>query len=828
MDTVGQELRLAARRLHRAPAFTVATVLTLALAIGANTAIFAVVRNVVVNPLPYPESDRLIALQYIFPQAPGPATAGMPVALYYQYADRARTLADIAIYRRDESTITAGGREPYRASVAHTTPSLASVLRTAPALGRWFTAEEGGPGAPAVAILSHGLWVSRYGSDPNVIGRMVTMDGTATAIVGVMPETFSFLAQPQAVDIWLADRVSRPSNVRSFSHNGVARLRDGATAANARAELTRLIADLPQAYPGDPTAIALATRIKLRSEAIPLKDATLGGVGRALWMLLGAVGLVLLVACANVANLFLVRSDARQRELAVRQALGAGRRGVVRFFLAESVLLSSLGGLGGLTVAYATTRLLVVYGPLTLPRLHEVRLDAVGVMFVLALCVITALAVGTAPLLRRTPLAAVLGDSGRGNTASRTRHRARQTLMGAQVALALVVLIASALMVRSFQQLRRVDPGFDASNRLTFRIGLPPGDYPTRATIVGAHHAIIDRLSAVPGIAAVSAVSALPLQGQTWGNVIRVDGAPPPEDIRQQPLVEFHAIAGGYLDAMGLRLIRGRGISRGEVDRGEQQVVVNQALVDAYLVDQDPVGIRIASATTAGAQWLTIVGVVANTPSRALNEPSASPKLYVPMSIAGGPDVPAQRLQGPNPANLYYVARTTSPPSAVLAQAHAAISTVDPMLAMSQVAMLQELLDRSASQMAFTMVLLAIAGAVALLLGVVGVYGVMSYIVSQRVGEIGVRLALGAAPLAVAGMIARQGGLVAAAGVAIGVAVALAGGRAIESLLYGVSPRDPAVFATMALMLLGVAWYACWLPARQATQRNPLEALRPE
>jgi len=827
MDTLWQETRLAARRLLRAPAFAAAAAATLALAIGANAAIFAVVQRVVLNPLPYPESDRVIALQYGVPSSNAATTTAMPLGFYYQFADRARTIESIAVYRADERTLTGDG-EPLRASVVHTTASLASVLRVRPALGRWFRDDEGIPGAAPVAVLSHGLWMRRYGGNPAIVGRSVTVNGVPTTIVGVMAQTFAFPPQPRGVDLWVADQVARSGALGLFTHAGIARLRDGVTAAEARAELTRLIAELPQAYPGDRSAFVIATQVKLTSTALPLKERMVGNVARALWTLLAAVGLVLLVAAANVANLFLVRSETRQREIAVRRALGAGRWGIARYFFTESLLLSAAGGTAGLLLAFGATRLLVANGPATLPRLSEIRLDGVVVAFTLVLTALTGLAFGIIPLLRRTPTSSALHDTGRGNTPSRRRHHVRQLLMGGQVALALIVLIASGLMVRSFQQLRSVDPGFDPAATLVFRLGLPVTEYPTRAADAAAHQAILDRLSTLPGVAAASASTSLPLLGQTWSNAIRIDDGKPAPAGRLPPLVEYHAVAGGFVEAMGMRLLKGRTITRTDVDRGEPMVVVNQALVDAYLPDRDAVGLRLSSSGRT-PRWLTIAGVVANTPSSALNEPSARPKLYMPMSIAGGPDIRAQTgdLVGPSPADMYFVMRTTAG-TAMLPQARAAIDAIDPKLAMSQVMTLDEVVDRSSAQMAFTMVLLAIAAAVALLLGIVGVYGVMSYIVTQRTGEIGVRLALGAAPRGVAAMIVRQGGIVALAGVVIGLAGALAGGRFIESLLYGVSPRDPVVFATTTLALLAVAWGACWLPARRASKLSPIEALRPE
>jgi predicted permease len=538
MDRMSQELRHAARRLLRSPAFTLTAVATLALAIGANAAIFAVVERVVLNPLPYPQSDRLIELDHGSVGLRVGSGLGNTPGLYFHYSERSRVLDSAALYRSVDRTISGDG-EPERIRVTRATPSLASVLRVSPAIGRWFTEQEGTPGAPPAAILSHNLWARRYNSDTSVIGRQLNLDGVATAIVGVMPASFAF---PEAnIDAWVAEPLARSMGFGLWSYSGVARLRDGATAEMARAELTGLIAGVPAAFPGDAGALGnVETRLMFTGRT--LKDATVGSVARALWILLAAVGIVLLVACANVANLFLVRSEARQREVAVRRALGATRLGIARYFLTESVLLSIAGGALGLGIAAGAVRLLVAFGPATLPRLHEIHLDVVTLVFTAGVSVLAALACGAVPLWRGAQLASSLHEVGRGNTASRSRHRVRHLLMGAQVALALVLLVASGLMVRSLQKLRAIDPGFDASSTLTFRLGLPNRSYASLHAVVAAHHAILDRLAAVPGVVRVSATSCLPLAGGCLGNTIKIEGRTYPPGITP-PLALFRAVA---------------------------------------------------------------------------------------------------------------------------------------------------------------------------------------------------------------------------------------------------------------------------------------------
>ena len=829
VENIWKEAGFAARRLVRSPAFSVAAVLTLALAIGANAAIFAVVQRVLLNPLPYPDSDRLVDVDHGSQRLNLPSGLGITRGYYYQYLERSHTLDGIALYAAENATLTGDG-EPERIRTSRATASLATVLRVGPAIGRWFSEDEGQPGGPQRVVLSHGLWIRRYGGDPGILGRTINLGGVSMDVIGVMPQGFAF-PDPR-VDAWTPQQITRSMGFGIWLYGAVARLRDGVTVADARTEMNTLIADITRAFPGDEFAAGNSAGIALFSTVRTLKEAMVGAVARALWILLVSVGLVLLVACANVANLFLVRSDARQREVAVRVALGAGRSGIARYFLAESVLLSVAGGALGLAIACGAVRLVVSAGPATLPRLAEIRVDGVAVAYTLLLSVVTAFVFGAIPLWRGVPLGPALNESGRGNTATRSRHHARRLLMGGQVALALTLLIASGLMVRSFQKMRDVDPGFNPDSVLTFRIGLPDRAYPTRAAAVAAHLAILDRLAALPGVVAVSASSGLPLGSGCMGNTLLVQNRPIPPGTTP-PIARFCAVAGGYFEAMGMRLLGGRRITRDDVERSLPVVVVNEALAKRVFPNQNPLGQYVSSnappARAEGAPGptpLEIVGVVSNTPSRSLAEPDAASQLYMPMSIAGGPGIPPTALLGPDVALMAFVVRSSTPPSALLPSVRGAVSLVDPKLALALVTTLQAMVDSASAQMAFTMVLLAVAAGVALMLGVIGIYGVMSYIVSQRTAEIGVRLALGAEPRSVAAMILRQGGAVAVAGAVVGLVAAFAGSRLIASLLFGISPHDPAVFAATTVLLLIVVALACWLPARSAARLSPVEALR--
>jgi len=830
LENVWKEIVFALRRLLRSPAFTAAAVLTLALAIGANAAIFAVVERVLLNPLPYPDSDRLVTLDHgalAFNRTQG---FGITRGYYYLYLERAQTLESLAIYAGETATLTGRG-EPERIDLVKTTPSLASVMRVRPVVGRWFTEDEGRPGAPPRVVLSHGLWLRRFGGDPGIVGRTITLSGVSSEVIGVMPASFRFPFE--RTEAWTPLQITRAMGFGTWLYNGVARLRNGVNVGDARDELGRLIPQVTQAFPGDPFALGNSTMLKAIAATRTLKEMVIGDIASGLWIVLASVSLVLLVACANVANLFLVRSEVRQREVSVRRALGAGRAGIARYFLAESLLLSVAGGLLGLAIAWAAVRLLVTAGPVTLPRLREIQLDRISIAYTAALGFLTAVMFGAVPLLRSDAFATTLNEGGRCNTASRSRHRARRLLMGGQVALALVLLIASGLMVRSFQKMRNVDPGFNPVSALTFSVALPAAAYPSRETAVLAQQAILDRLRALPGVVSAASSTSLPLlQGAGFGNTVLVPNRPRLPNVIPPPAL-WQAVSAGFFETMGIRLQRGRLITSDDVDHGRPVAVISEALAGRLFPGEGSIGRYLISAAPPARPGgppapvaLQIVGIVANTAVQTLTEATPASLIYMPMSIAGGPGIPPSALVGPDVSSMNFVLRTAVEPVSLSVSIRRAIDTLDPKLAIARTRTMQSLVDRASAQMAFTMVLIAIAAGVALLLGVVGIYGVMSYIVSQRTSEIGVRLALGAEPRSVAAMILRQGGVVALAGAAIGSSVALAGSRLIASLLYGVSPRDPSVFAATTLLLLAVAALACWLPARRAARLSPLEALR--
>jgi predicted permease len=812
VDACVRELRQAFGRLRRSPGFTTAAVLSLALAIGANVAIFAVVERVVIHPLPYPESQQLLMLDFSMPARNIPAGFNsMTIREYFHYTDNARTLAALAIYHFDDRTLTGLGA-PERIRVLRTTPSLVSVLRVTPLVGTWLP--DGPRGSlPAAAVLSYGFWNRRFGADPGVVGRSVALNGVATTIAGVMPPAFAF-PDPR-IDAWINEPTL--SFTDDYSFTGVARMRDGVRVAAARAEITQLSHTLHAAAPGNGYDFILST-------ALPLQDFMIGPISTALWILLGSAAVVLLVACANIANLFLVRSETRQREIGVRRALGAGTGGIAAYFFAESAILSAAGAtLGSIAASYAI-RALVALGPVNLPRLHEVSLAPIHLLFTLVLSVIAAIVFGVVPLARLGGTRVPLQEGARGATAGRRSHRARQVLMGGQVALALTLLVASGLLFRSFVRLRAVNPGFDATSTLTFEIGLPRREYAGRARIASTHQAIVDRLSALPGVTAASAVNCVPLSGHGYcgGAPLFVDGETlAPTAVR--PIAAARPVLPSFFEAMGMRPVRGRLITRADIDSRTPVTVISDALAQVAFHDADPIGRRIRLAphsVNRAPLWFTVIGVVKTTPIWSVNEARPAPHMYFPLFPT---EVFPQNVDV-----MTYVVRTSVPPETVLSAARNAVRQVDPNLAIAQVRTLQDLLDASQAARTFTLILIAIAATTALLLGIVGIYGVMSYIVSQRTNEIGVRLALGAEPSRVMRMVVRQGGIVTLVGLAAGLAASLAGSRIISSLLYDVSPRDPQVLALTTVTLLAVALVACWIPARRAASVDPLIALRAE
>ncbi|HEY8470276.1 MAG TPA: ABC transporter permease [Longimicrobiales bacterium] len=810
------DVRHAARRLARRPSFALASVLVLALGIAAATSVFTLVHGVVLSPLPYPDADELVVVDHGGHGIGFSQGLGITYGVYRFYGERARGAAGLAMFGNWTPTLTGAG-EPVQLKVVRATPTLADVLRVRPALGRWFTAEEAQRGDFGAAVLSDRLWRERFGADPGIVGRMITLEGWPVQVVGVMPRGFAF---PDArTDLWVARHVP-PTGLGSWNDQAIARLAPGRTPADLQRELEALLPILRETSDDPARARMYFEEAKIFPRVVALKDEVVGSVRATLWILLGAVGVALVIAVANIANLFLVRGEERQRETAMRAALGAGRIRLARMWAAEALLLSLAAGVLGVAGAAVGVDLLKRYAPVNVPRLDEVGLHGPSLAVALGLSISAALLIGLVPALRRGgALATALREGGRSTTTGRRRLRGRNILVAAQVALALVLLIGSGLLFRTFRELRAVDLGFSERKALTFEIGLPVMRYDSWARAKAFHDALRERLAALPGVESVGAIATcLPLSGNMcWGEALRVEGRPPAEG-EVPPVTEARAVVGDYFNAIGIR-VRGRGLTPDDGDHGQRVAVISEATAEAYFPGEDPLGKRVSFGGTGPDDWFTIVGVAENVKSRVATD-DFQRLIYLPAT--------AQHKPGPPPHQMIYVLKSAVEPESLIPAVRAAVRDLDDGLPLARVRTLEALIAEATAPTAFALTLIGLAALISLLLGAVGVYAVVAYAVSRRTGEIGVRMALGGRAADVHWLVLRQGGAVVAAGVAIGLAGALALTRVMRGLLFGVSPTDPATFAALTGMLAAVAAAALWLPARRASRVDSAVALRHE
>ncbi len=717
----------------------------------------------------------------------------------------------MALYHQTAVSLSGRGG-PRRVQTTEATPSLEKVLRVQPELGRWFTAAEGRPGAAPVAVLSHWLWEERFGGSPDVLGRTVRLDGRPFDVVGVMPASFAFPSPETAV--WLP-RVVPATGIGGWNEHAVARLRPGATPASFGRELSGLLPLLRRDNDDPARVTEYLDHAGIQPRIVTLKQSVVGDVQSTLWILLGTVGLVLLIAVANVANLFLVRAEEGARETAVRAAMGATRLRLAWGYLAETLLLTGSAGIVGVGAAAAGIRILRRSAPVNVPRLTEVGMDPVVLAVALATCLAAAVLLGVIPTLRsRRDLSATLREGGRRATSGRTRLRGRNLLVATQVALALVLLIGSGLLFRTFRSLRAVDLGFTTRQALTFKIGLPEASYPTRADFLRFHRELVGQLAAVPGVEAAGAVGhCLPLtEGMCWGETLHAEGFPRPQG-EVPPVTGMRLATPGYFRTMGIP-VRGRGFRSGDGASGGPVVVLSQAAARAYFPGVDALGRRVR--ISGDSAWSTVVGIARDVRSKAETD-QYERVLYQP--IAAG-------ARGAKARPMAYVLRTAVPPTSLLPAVRRAVADLDPSLPLAQVETLRSRIDRATAPTAFALTHIGLAAAIALLLGAVGVYAVVAYAVSQRTVEIGVRLALGARPADVLRLVMRQGGAVVGAGIAAGLVAAAALTRLMSGMLYGVHPFDPLSYAALTALMLGVAALALWFPARRAARLDPLEALR--
>jgi predicted permease len=825
--TMPHELRVALRRLARSPLFTATAILTLALGLGANTAVFTVLDAVLLEPLPYSEPERLVALGY---DAPGAGFEDIPQspAMHFTLVDEARSFEEVGMWD-DEGVAVTGVGEPELVDGMMVTERVLPMLGVEAQLGRIFSAEDDTPGAPRTLLLSHAYWQRRFGGDPRVLGRTLQVDGESFEIIGVLPADFRFL--DRSPDLYYTGRFDRAKVILGqWNYPALARLRPAVSPEAAAAEIARLIPVAAERHPGGLTA-SMLEEARFTPKVHPLREEVVGDVGGVLWVLFGTVALVLVIACANVANLFLVRTEARQRETSLRRALGAGRSRLALHFLGESVLLGLLGGAVGLAFAAGGIRLLRQLGPRHLPRLEEIAIDGEALLFTLALSVLAGLAFGLVPLLRLGggDLSRSLQDGGRGSSVGRERHRLRAALIVAQVALALVLLVGSGLMLRSFAALRGVGPGFDRPQEvLTFRLFIPYSEVRDELEAAQVYEQIARRVESLPEVERVAIASALPLGGISGADAVEVEGFPVPEG-QLPPVLRFQFVSGKLFATLGTPMVTGRPIEWSDVHERRPVAVVSEGLARRYFGEpSSALGKRLRTGTAGedggfsmAGTWREIVGVVADVPQEGIGQDP--PELvYWPMVMNDfwGGEVYLQRSLG-------YVIRAHGPVSSGLVeQVRDAVWSVSPRLPVADAATLAEIHRRALARASFTVLMLGIASAVALALGIVGVYGALSYVVSQRTREIGVRMALGAGRGDVGAMIVRYSLVLVGLGVAIGLAAAVLMTRLMAQLLYGVQASDPLTYVTVAAGLGAVALLASMLAARRAAGVDPAEALR--
>jgi predicted permease len=810
--TVLHDVRVAVRTLLKTRALTFVVVLTLAVAIGANTAIFSVVESVLLKPLPYPHEDRIVRVAATVHERAGErGDRGNAFSDrgYWLFASNNRSFEKFGAYAGPLPVPLTGGGAARQVVAALMTLSAFEVLGVLPELGRLPTPEEDSPGGASVALLSHDLWVSQYAADPAIVGGVIYVDGGPREVVGIMPAYYDFPTRD--VDLWVPFRLN-PASENFSAHYlvAIARLAPGVTIEAASADARSLVGRFGEVgY----TAAYFEGIFDGGAVVRPLRDFIAGDAREPLLIVLGTVAFVLLIACSNVANLLLVRADARRRENAVRMALGGTRARLARHVLIESALLALAGGVAGIVLANVGTDVLVGLGPAGIPRLGEIEVSGAALAFTAAVSTLAALLFGVLPALGSgsAKTMAALRDGGRSATSGRDRHRARNVLVTVQVALAFVLVTGCGLMVRSFDALRSVDPGFAAGNVLTFSVRPPLTKYDGPEAVAQFYDELIERLAAIPGVERVGAVDALPLTGagRSLGTVIEEF---PPAEGQFPPVFQVRRAAPGFFEAMSIPVVEGRALTADDHSRRLASVVISRSIKDAYWPDTSALGKRI----TVSGVTTQVVGVVGDVHSTSLDAP-VDRLVYLPMVDAEGDG----GVEG-----MTLTVRTVIEPLRLVPAIRSAITDLDPDIPLADVRPMQRVVGDSISRTSFTATVLSIAALVALFLGSVGIYAVLSYLVSQRTAEIGIRSALGATPGTMRRMILSQGLSLAGAGVLIGLVAAVALGGLLAAQLYGVTPVDPVTIAAVTAIFLIVALLASFLPAARAAGTSPLDALR--
>jgi putative ABC transport system permease protein len=814
MEDFVQDIRYGLRMLLKAPSFSIIATIALALGIGGNTAIFSVVNAVLLKPLPFPNSEALMSVYETDPTR-GLERGSYSFPNYFDLREQNHVFENIAAYHDSDSVMTGRG-EPTRLRVAVVTANLFQVLGVAPSYGRTFRQDEDKPGPEGrVVILSQSLFEKRFNSDAGVVNQTVTLDGQPYTIIGVMPQGFNFPIQNDQFDMWTTisgDAAGKsPITAQRGAHflHLIGRLKSGVTEAQAQAELNTIGSRLEQQYPDTNTHKG----IRLVSALVAL----VGDIRPALLIILGAVAFVLLIACANVANLLLARAMTRHKEMAIRSALGASRLRVVRQLLTESVMLSLAGGALGLLLAIWWSDLLIALGKDDIPRAMQVKLDWRVLGFTLLVSIMTGIIFGLVPAMHssRTDLTESLKEGGRGSGEGARRNRTRGFLVVTELAIAVVLLVGAGLLIKSLWRLQHVNSGLNAQNVLTFTLALPDVKYPTQKQ-ADFYRELISRIGAQPGVQSASAILPLPLSGDRFGISFQIDGRP--VEKKDEPSADFFVVNSGFFRTMGILLLKGRDFNDHDEHKTNPVIIINETFARQFFPGEDPIGKRVKPGLTVWegekAAMREIVGVISDIRNRSLDaEPK--PAYFLPQS-----QMPFNQL--------VVVVKTSGDPRSAINAVTREVGAMDPELAVFNVKTMDEYIASSVAAPRFNTTLLSIFAVVALVLTIVGLYGVMSYSVAQRTGEIGIRMALGAQARDVMGMIVKQGFKLVVCGLAVGFLGAFALMRLISSLLFGVTTKDPITFAVVAALLMVVATLACYVPARRATRVDPLEALRYE